>query len=277
MFTYTHAHLSGVSFCQPFQFIALHQIINAAMDPKPSDGHKSSGAPKPSCAPKKDDASEDEDALSERTLDPRRDDVDSGTSISLLSYDELKQRYDELPNKYDGLRHINNELTVELACLKNKVHEVDGQIFVDAPEAASGESEDTEGDAKRPKADHEASWVYHMHEELVALREVHAEFKKRYARGMADAALSVLELRQKYDKYIEWITEKCKQLKQAPPEKALRRNAFGLPIHQDQRFNKKCLWCHKDKKDVEDWDPEFAGCSSCSGKLWWMKISPLPV
>ena len=83
--------------------------------------------------------------------------------------------------------------------------------------------------------------MYHMHEELAALREVHAELKKRYAKDMADAALSMLELRQKYDKYIEWITEKVKQLKQAPPEKVFIRNAFGLPIHQDPRLG----WEHK--------------------------------
>ena len=45
-------------FVQPFQFIVLHQIIDAATDPKPSDDPKPSGA----TTQNQDDASEDDDA-----------------------------------------------------------------------------------------------------------------------------------------------------------------------------------------------------------------------
>ena len=198
------------------------------MGPTPSDPTPSGDT----TLKQQDDAYEDQDELSACTpddMDSSTDMImDSSRSISLLSYDELRLKYDELSERYDGLKQINNELTVELACLKRKTLDVDGKIFADAPEDDDAASEDAEDDAKRPKVDYETSWVY-MHEELIALRGMHADLKKRYAQDMADAVLSMLELRQNYDKYIKWITEEFKQLKQAPLEGAPQKCIWAAP------------------------------------------------
>ena len=246
------------------------------MDPKPSEAPKPSGATEK----KNDDASEFVDCEDDEHMVLQHELSELIVSYDELkeAHDELKKRYEELAKKYDGLNKENKDIYAFLSCLKNKSleEEEDASEDAEALEEEDAASEGAEPEAKRPKVDKGVRCLYNMWSELEALREAHSDLNGRYAQDMAANADDHMKLRVNYEKYIKYMMGRFNELKQPKPEKVLLTNVHGLPLHVCPNFNKKCLWCYKDK-DVEDWDPEFASCRSCSEKLWWMKIPHLPV